>query len=252
MFCSQQGEDIFLIKNYFNKKISDGIYIELGAVDGKTYSNTYYLQNILGYKGILIEAQPLMFNYLKKIRPNNILINKAISNSKVPVEFIGNTPCGGILQHMSKSFKNSWHKGSKSYFVETEKLDTLCKKYNIKYVDFLSLDVEGGELDVLETINFSNVEYYVICIELDEHNKEKNEKCREILIKNNFTFHKKLFINEFWVNENYSRKNLLFDSDTKISFSGIKNDRTSNIGFHPYAEKHLITKINEELVNKNN
>lgn len=248
MFCSQQGEDIFLLKNYFNKKVNDGFYIELGAVDGKTYSNTYFLENLFNYKGILIEAQPHMFNMLKINRPNNILINKAITTSKEPVKFLGDTPCGGILEHMTDTFKNSWHRNQKYYTVETEQLDKLCIENNIKYVDFLSLDVEGGELDVLQTIDFSNVEYYVICIELDNHNIIKNEKCREILKKNNFTFHKKLFINEFWVNENYSRKNKLFDENINFDFSGInENNKISNLGIHYYAEKHLIQEINKQL-----
>lgn len=248
MFCSQQGEDIYLLKNLINKKCNDGIFVEIGAVNGLTYSNTFFLEKMFNFKGILVEANKNMFNQLIKNRPNNILINKAITLSKNPVKFIGNNPTGGIEQNMSLTFKNAWHKNSKSYFVETEQFVNIFNNHNINYIDLFSLDVEGGELDVLHTIDFDKVEIYIFCIEMDSYNEEKNEKCREILRKNKFTFKNKLFINEFWVNENYSRKDRLFDNNKKFKFEGINiNSRNSNLGKHPFAERHLIKEINNIL-----
>lgn len=248
MFCSQQGEDIYLLKNLINKKCDDGIFVEIGAVDGLTYSNTFFLENTFNFKGILVEANKNMFNKLIINRPNNILVNKAISISKEPVKFIGNTPTGGIEKHMTETFKNNWHKHSNSYFIETEQFSNLFEKHNIKYIDFFSLDVEGGELDVLQTIDFNKVNIYIFCIELDGHNKEKDEKCREILKNNNFVFKDKLFINEFWINNNYYRKDKLFDNHNKIIFKGIdQNTKRSNLGIHYSVEPHLITNINNFL-----
>jgi len=60
--------------------------------------------------------------------------------------------------------------------VNTTTLDNIFNEENITYIDFFSLDVEGGELDVLNTINWSNISIYLICIELDGHNKEKDER----------------------------------------------------------------------------
>ncbi len=60
MYFSQSGEDEFLNNNYFlNKK--DGIYIELGALDGVLYSNTKFFEDNLNWKGILIEPHPYKF-----------------------------------------------------------------------------------------------------------------------------------------------------------------------------------------------
>ena len=59
---------------------------------------------------------------------------------------------------------------------------------------------------------------YVICIELDGHNVEKDERCREILRKNGFLFDRRFCINEFWYNPNYYRKELLYDATKKQHF----------------------------------
>jgi hypothetical protein len=65
MYYSQAGEDEFLNSNYFKNK-RDGIYIELGALDGTLYSNTKFFEDQLGWKGILIEPHPYKFQDLKK------------------------------------------------------------------------------------------------------------------------------------------------------------------------------------------
>ena len=248
-FLSQQGEDIYILLNFINRRNSSGIYLELGACDGHLYSNTFFFEKYLHFKGILIEPQPNLFTYLQKNRSRNICINKAICNTPGKVEFLTTTnnhhlPCGGILDEMSTEHIKSWFKDTKnSYLVETDKLSSIFSKYNITYIDLFSLDVEGAELSVLETIHFNNIEIYVICIEISGEG-QKEQKCRDLLTKNGFTFKKSLGINEFWVNENYSRKHLVYDPNHKINFTGINNDRTSNLGKHYFVEQSLLEEIN--------
>ena len=109
---------------------------------------------------MLVEAQHHMFRSLKSYRPNNILINKAISTSSNPVEFIGHDPCGGVKDTMPHKHMQAWHKNAKTYQVETDRFDKLFDFHNINYVDFMVIDVEGGELDVLYTIDFSKVQSF--------------------------------------------------------------------------------------------
>lgn len=248
MFCSQQGEDLYILKNYINKPVTNGRFVEIGAVDGFRYSNTFFFEKEFGYKGMLVEPQKRMFEFLIQNRGDNILINKVISNTKGNIPFIGDTPCGGIEKHMSKKSKNDWHKDSKTTLLETTQFDILFETSNYDYVDIFSLDVEGGELDVLNTIDFTKTEIYIMCIELDGHDTVKDEQCRKLLQIHGFTFHKKLFINEFWVNENYSRKDLLFDSEIPFFFSSIdKKTKQNNLGVFPFVEYHLIDDINDEF-----
>ena len=105
-----------------------------------------------------------------------------------------------------------------------------------------------GRKNFLLTIDFSKVQIYVICIELDGQNVIKDNHCRKLLSNHGFSFYQKLCGNEFWVNEEYERKDRLFDKSLKKQFSGIdKRRRHSNCGFHHDVELHLIDKINNVL-----
>ena len=60
MYYSQCQEDIYLNENIFKNK-KNGVYIELGALDGILYSNTKFFEDSLNWKGILIEPHPEKF-----------------------------------------------------------------------------------------------------------------------------------------------------------------------------------------------
>ena len=255
-FLSQQGEDIYILTHFINKPNPNGVFVELGACDGIIYSNTYFFEKILNFKGILIEPNKDLFKLLqenkKKHRSNTVCIQKAISTEKDDVLFLSSTndghkPCGGIKKYMSNDHLNMWFsKNIETYTVETDTLSSICLQNNITYIDLFSLDVEGGELEVLHTIDFTKVEIYVICIELSNKKGEHEQKCREFLLQKGFTFKQRMTINEFWVNEQYSRKDEVYDPNIQISFNGIeKKNRTSNIGSHPFTELNLINTINK-------
>lgn len=233
-FFSQQGEDLLIYRNFINMHVKDGVFLELGACDGLLYSNTLFFEKYLGFKGILIEPVKEFYDKLIKNRPNNSCYNNAISSNETDIDILVNGAVSGIKKHMEQSFIEGWHKKSIVRKIKTKKLSNIFNEKNISYIDFFSLDVEGGELDVLKTINWQNINIYLICIELDNHNPEKNKKCRQILLDNGFVFKVKMTINEFWINPNYFRKDILFDSSKKEIFSGDMN----HYGNHVFLEKH--------------
>lgn len=249
-FYSQQGEDFFIFRNFINLPTKDGIFLELGACDGLLYSNTMFFEKYLGFNGILIEPVKEFYEKLIKNRPNNSCYNYAISSNKSDVDILVNGAVSGIKQNMSESFIDSWYSKGKSSIrkVKTKTLDNIFQEKGIKYIDFFSLDVEGGELDVLKTIDWNNITIYLICIELDGHNEEKDEKCRQILIDNGFIL-KIRMINEFWINPNYFRKNILFDSSKYKKFTGNMDHYGKYIYLEPYL-KSKIEKIISEFENK--
>ena len=146
---------------------------------------------------------------------------------------------------MHPNFKNLWHKNSSEYYVDGLPISDILNKSNIKYIDCISIDVEGGEEVVLKTMDF-NIPIYVICIELDGHNIEKDERCRKILIEKGFTFKIRININEFWINENYYRKELLYDETKKINFISSINE----IGYFPYLASHVLGDIEKVIKEK--
>lgn len=143
-FYSQQGEDLLIYRNFINLPAKDGIYLELGACDGLLYSNTKFFEKYLGFSGILIEPVKEYYDKLIKNRPNNICYNYAISSTKLYIGILVNNAVSGIKQHMTKTFIDIWHPKSEFRKVKTITLSNIFQDKNIKYIDFFSLDVEGG------------------------------------------------------------------------------------------------------------
>ena len=209
-FFSQQGEDLYVLKNFINKKEPTGIFVEVGALDGIMYSNTGFLEEELGFSGVLIEPSRF-FERIAYARPGCLRVNKAIHSETKKLMFREHWARSGIVDTVPEMYHTDKEHGYEEFYeVETIPLSQVIKEAKLKYIDFISIDVEGGELEVLKSMDWS-VPVYVICIEMDTHNPVKDDACRQILLDNNFTPHTRLGNNEFWVNENYERKSKLFD-----------------------------------------
>ena len=242
-FYSQQGEDFFIYNFLINQPVKNGTFIELGAYNGLVYSNTKFFEDNLGFRGMLIEPIPKIYEDLQKNRPNCLTYNFAITSNqnKKFVDFIGTDPSSGIPDKMSKKSMEVWHSKDKKYKVKVTTLDKLITKSKIKYIDFLSIDVEGGELEVLKSINWK-IPIYLICIELDENDSMRCQECRNYLKLNGFELVNRLCINEFWVNTSYFRKDELFKP--LINFNRKITDYKQN-----FIESSCISEINENLEN---
>ena len=81
-FYSQQDEDKYIIQYLLKEKITNGTYLEIGACDGKLYSNTKTLEDFFGFQGILIEPQKHFFEKIQynRSQSKNELYNCAITN----------------------------------------------------------------------------------------------------------------------------------------------------------------------------
>ena len=207
-FYSQQNEDKYIIQYLLKEKMADGTFLEIGACDGVLYSNTKTLEDYFNFNGILIEPQKGFYDNLIKNRNSkkNELYNYAVSNSDTDfVEFIGNNAEGGIVKSLNTNLLKFRH--WKKYKVKNIKMKEILKKSSFKYIDFMIIDVEGGELDLLKSIDFS---FPIFCIIIEAHSKEK-EKNRifgEYLKKKGFTYKERQRGNEVWLNKNYFRKHL--------------------------------------------
>jgi len=247
IYYSQIGEDVLINNNFINRPRKDGSYIEIGGSNGYNFSNTKFFHDTLGFHGILIEPVPNFFNELVNNRPNDICINAAVDYKESFSKFIGDNHVAGLNSYLSSSLRKKYLKNAREYMVKTYPISKIIKKTELKYIDYFSIDVEGGELAVLETMDWS-IPVYIITIELnekleesDEEGRKNNQKCREILLKQGFTFVKQLDINEFWINKNYFRKDLLYDSS-------IPKFKTLNeAGQHLMMATHLINDIENSL-----
>jgi FkbM family methyltransferase len=155
-----------------------GTYIDVGAHDGRTFSNTYHLEN-LGWNGVLVEPVPWKFFDIKRLRSrNNYIVNCAavsfkLHGSSIKIQY-------GDLMTLSPEIStidsDEWSDGAKKFMHsdETEvqfwiqglSLTSILDdaKMGTDY-DFLSIDVEGAELDVLQGIDFEKYKFGVIAVE---------------------------------------------------------------------------------------
>lgn len=220
--------DVFLLKNFFNIVNCGGIFLELGACDGIRYSNTYALEKYLNFTGVLIEPGKIDFSNLIKNRPNCKNFNCLVGTEEGNIDYIGDkTGVGGPLELLKnikhdskeKNWIEAWHLNKNDIQkVKCRKLSDILHEANIKYIDFWSLDVEGSELEVLKTMDW-NIPVYIICMEVTawgEFGKSRVEECRNILRSKGFTCDGiKYGLDEYWINNNYFRKDILRSNKNK-------------------------------------
>lgn len=170
---SQSGQDAFVLSYFKNKR--DGVFIDIGANDGVSLSNTYYLEKELGWKGICFEPIPVIFNILDKNR-NCIKLNAGVSNKKSIETFTyvegPSHMLSGITdkydprhkQRIQAEIKNL---GGKETLVQVQcvVLNDVLEEYGFYDIDYLSIDTEGNELDILKTIDFDKFNIKVMTIE---------------------------------------------------------------------------------------
>ncbi|EKX35933.1 hypothetical protein GUITHDRAFT_52329, partial [Guillardia theta CCMP2712] len=97
--------------SHFFRNSSSGTFLELGALDGSTYSNSFYFERAMGWRGILIEADPDNFRQLVKNRPDQVLVHAAICKEEREVHYMtsGGPAVRGIYEFMAPSFLRYWH-----------------------------------------------------------------------------------------------------------------------------------------------
>lgn len=167
MFHSQYNQDEFLETNIF-KGFKNGFFVDVGAHDGKSLNNTLFFEENNNWTGINIEPIKSVFEKLIINRPNCINLNVAVCNNDGETEFICNTGYTEMLSGI-KDVYDSRHKQRLEYEnrrynsstniinVKTNKLQTICNEHNISHINYLSIDVEGAEFEVIKSIDFNKI-----------------------------------------------------------------------------------------------
>lgn len=168
-FKSQLGQDKWVLEMTNNK--TNGYFVEFGATDGISLSNTYVLEKSYGWDGILAEPAKVYTSDLTNNRNCHIDFSCVYSQSNLKINFM-ETEMGGLSTIASMN-PNDWAHNDRLnnatyYPVTTISLEDLLLKYNApKYIDYLSIDTEGSEFEILNSFDFSK--YYIKYITV-EHN----------------------------------------------------------------------------------
>lgn len=175
-FYSQIEQDKYFIENIIKYK-PNGLFLEIGGYDGITGSNTYFLEKNLGWNGIIVECNPTLVEKCKNTR-SCYICDKALYESDnaellftIPYgdEIIGGKEqLGGIKTLLKpeslKAFQRCY-KESKDIIVKTININTLLETRKIYSIDYVSLDVEGGELSILKTWDFNKHKVKFLTVE---------------------------------------------------------------------------------------
>lgn len=173
---SQWSQDVFVLYACNSKK--NGLFLEIGGADGFTHSNTYSLEKQYGWRGTLIEPDPYQFELLSISRPENTLINAAISpndqEEKLRLRLVGQL--SALEGYEGKDVHQATRLKHKS-FAKVNAI-SITRVLSEKKYDYFSLDVEGAELSILKSIKWDAIiKPSILTI---EHNDRKEDK-RDIL-----------------------------------------------------------------------
>ena len=181
------GEILDTLEQFFWGK-KNGLAIELGALDGSFADNsmTAGLEEHFGWHRILIEGNPDYRERMKTKSPLAFSVNAAICEKHQYVHFQNAAEVGGIIEFMPvemlKRFHGSyyesthppgnissidWSKHNGAKLVRCLPLKHILKKAGVRHVNLFILDVEGGEMNVLKSIDWHLVKFDVIAVETD-------------------------------------------------------------------------------------
>lgn len=227
MSKSQNGEDMVLFNLLFHEDTEPGTFLEIGALDGVTFSNTYFYEHALGWRGILVEANPINAAKLREAnRPRSASFSLGICPIDKNLLNTGNLtfsktggPVATATDYAASGFLKTWKDklGEERVVVPCVPLQLLIEATGVLDIDFFSLDVEGAEKLVLETVNLNKTNVRLIMVEQDGWNRAKDQWVRDHLLEHGF---KKVEVsfdnphgNEIFINPNFgevkSRRQLL-------------------------------------------
>jgi FkbM family methyltransferase len=149
------------------------MFLEMGAGDGISASNSYYLEKALGWTGVLIEANPSYHPLLAKNRPKCRCIQACVSDKREHVEFVDHGGLSGIRSQLSVQHSEEL-RGATHITLETQTLQSILDQYGVNHIDYFSLDVEGNELSVLRSIDFSKSHITLIGVEVNQQDYDRN------------------------------------------------------------------------------
>ncbi|MGN6605040.1 MAG: FkbM family methyltransferase [Ginsengibacter sp.] len=176
-----------LLALYLTKEKRKGFFVDFGATDGIELNNTYLLEKEYQWSGILAEPARVWDNSLRRNR--NCFIDSRCVWSTSGELLLFNETENAILSSINSfsdiDFLSDERINKASYEVPTVSLEDLLKTYNAPYdIDYLSIDTEGAEFDILQAFNF---EHYSVKIITVEHNyTDKREQICDLLTMNGY------------------------------------------------------------------
>lgn len=207
---SQAGEDAilrFLFQDFGVKKIE---YLDLGTNIPDHGNNTYlfYRNNS---RGVCVEADGSLINKIKTTRPGDKVINAGVSVSadKEADFYIFNEPSINTFDKEEAEYRSSFgnYKIVQVVKVPLININDLIKNNFNTYPDLLSIDIEGLDLAVLQSLDYANYPIPVICVETctysENHIRPKDWSIQEFMLTKDYEVYADTYINTIFVNKSW-------------------------------------------------
>ena len=189
----------------FFKERENGVFVDVGAHDGIAWSNTLIFEELFSWSGLCIEANPFLYEELGANRTSTCL-NYAIDSSGTEQIFWNITGSASGIGGLEKGFKNDHAQRiekelaakpesvCEKILMTTKRLDSILMDHNISHIDYLSIDVEGNELGVLESLDFNSCDCSLISVESNDR-----KSIQDYLIKFGYRLSSKICADDFYV-----------------------------------------------------
>ena len=181
VFYGQFKQDEIL-NTYIFKGYKRGFFVNIGAWDGVCFDNTLFFEKELKWTGINIEPLPDRYTSLTENRPACKNFNIAVSDTNGEAEFLAITGGTGMLsgikenydlRHLRRIEKETLqhNEQTKTITVPTKRLDTLFKEHDVRRVHYISIDAEGSEMKIIQSIDFNFT--YIDVIQFESNYDDK-------------------------------------------------------------------------------
>ena len=165
---SQEGEDM-IFRRLFEKQ-RKGFYVDVGAHHPKRFSNTFFFYKN-GWRGINIDAMPNSMSLFNKIRPRDINLEIPVSDKKQKLKYymFNESALNGFSKELAeKRADKNGYKIISIKDIETSTLEEILEKHLLygQEIDFMSIDVEGLDLQVLKSNNWKRFRPKFVLVEI--------------------------------------------------------------------------------------
>lgn len=206
---SQSGEDIIICDLFNRLGILNPSYLDIGANEPVALSNTYRLYQ-KGSKGVCVEPNPVLFKKLQKKRKRDVCINAGVAfNEQTEADYYVFPEKAHGLNTFSKADADFWEttgiedlgkfKVQKIIKTKLININEIVNRHFKSTPNFLSLDVEGLDLQILQSLNFKKTSPEVICVETlcytETKKEKKNKELIEFLTSKNYFIYADTYIN---------------------------------------------------------
>jgi len=164
---SQWGEDIYITSFFKNKK--KGFYLDIGCFHPYMYSNTCLLYK-KGWKGINIDINQTSIDLFNIARPHDMNLCTAVSEKKKEFNVYFDdpfSPVNTLSENFYKSLKKTFFKNGQILTVKSKKFQEIIDK-DRKIIDFINIDAEGLDFEILKQIDIKR--YQVKLLSIETHN----------------------------------------------------------------------------------